>query len=214
MSTTFIMKSFFKNKIQAFTLVELLVVLGLFSGIATLALGSLLNVRTISAKLQSSQSVSDNLNLSVQTVMRDIKFGSEFYCSTTLPTNVLMVRKSCGYTTNGGKALVLSPGDAISPNDRVAFYVFDGVLYKDEYRQNSTTTDPMTSNDVIIKSITFFVEGAQTYDGMSDFGGVLDYRQPLVTMLISGTPVDRINSSNAPIFNVQSTVSVREIDNR
>ena len=205
---------FFKKNIQGFTLVELLVVLGLFSGIATLALGSLLNVRTLSAKLQSSQSVSDNLNLSVQTTMREIKFGSEFYCDTTLPTRVLMTRKSCGYTSNGGKVLILKPGDAASSTDRIAFYVKNGVLYKDDYRQGATSTDSMTSNDITIQSITFFVEGAQTYDGTSDVGGLLDYRQPLVTMLISGVPVDRMANTGLPAFNIQSTVSVREIDTK
>jgi hypothetical protein len=146
--------------------------------------------------------------------MREIKFGTEFFCDTTLPATIPTIRKNCGYTTNGGKVLIFKPGDQASTTDRTAFYVRNGVLYKDEYYQGSTSTLQMTANDVFVKSITFFVEGAQTYDGSNDFGNALDYRQPIVTMLVSGAAVNKVTNNVPVTFNIQSTVSVREIDNR
>ena len=68
-----------------FSLVEILVVLGLFSSIATLALGSLFNAQSLNGRLQETQAILDNINLSMQTITRDIRFGSEFYATTSVP---------------------------------------------------------------------------------------------------------------------------------
>ena len=79
------MKNFFKipqsPQIKAFSLVEILVVLGLFSSIATLSLGALFNAQAINAHLQATQAILDNINLSSQTITRDIRFGSLFHCN-------------------------------------------------------------------------------------------------------------------------------------
>ena len=69
---------FFKKTAKAFTLVEMLVVVGLFSSIATLSLGALFNAQTINGNLQKTQAILDNINLSIQTMTRDIRFGSDF----------------------------------------------------------------------------------------------------------------------------------------
>ncbi len=221
---------------KGFTLIEILVVVGLFSAIATLSLGSLFNAQTINGRLQDTQVILDNVNLSVQTIVRDIRFATEFYATTTvltavpgidggpttyrmtIPATLPSTRRNCVYGDGtSGKCNVLSfrSIDADHPDDRVVLYVESGVLYKKEIlHTGASTTYQMTANDIEIKSLTFFVKGAQTSDGSSDEGGAFDYEQPLVTLMISG--ITKPSKSTVPpaTFNIQTNISAREPDNQ
>lgn len=207
---------------KGFTLVELLVVLGLFSGIATVSLGALFNAQSVNAKLQESQAILDNINLSTMTVTRDIHFGSEFYCTNDLPltmATVPTVRKNCvragGGLSGGGTVLIFRPVDTATSSDRVAYYIKKGVLYKEDYPfQAASTTLQMTSNEVTIKSLTFYVDGAQTSDGSSDEANAFDYKQPLISFLLSGDTKPTRSSAPPVNFNIQTSISAREIDNK
>jgi type II secretory pathway pseudopilin PulG len=213
-------KKIFHIKIKAFSLVEILVVLGLFSSISTLVLGALFNAQAINGRLQETQAILDNVNLSTQTVTRDIRFGSDFYCATNVPTGAVTVpvtRKSCSYTDGvGGGVLIFRPADATTVNDRVVYYVTNGVLYKDEYRNGVASILQMTADDVVIETIKFYVDGAYTSDPLDteNEGGASDYKQPIVTLLISGIAKSS-NSNRTPVsFSIQTHVSSRELDNK
>lgn len=204
--------------VKAFTLVELLVVLGLFSSVATLSLGALFNAQAINGRLQETQSILDNINLSSQTVVRDIRFGSYFNCATALPYTLLevpVIRKDCAFGTSGGGVLIFRPADASDDRDRVAYYVKKGILYKEEYPYGgASTTLQMTADDVVINDLTFYVSGAYTSDGSNDYLGQSDFRQPLVTILISGNTKPRNAVVSPTSFSLQTTVSSRDLDNR
>lgn len=214
-------KSIIVHRIQricGFTLVELLVVLGLFSSIATLSLGTLFNAQTINGRLQETQAILDNINLSSQTIVRDIRFGSEFYCGVYMPAPLPLVRRDCAYGADGsagGHVLIFKSPDAINDKDRVSYYVKNGILYKDDYPfGGATTTQQMTSDDVNIISLIYYVEGAYTSDGSSDYGNLSDLKQPLITLLISGV-TKPANAAIIPTpFNLETVISVRDIDNK
>lgn len=202
--------------LEAFTLVELLVVLGLFTSIATLSLGALFNAQTINGRLQETQAILDNINLSTQTVIRDIRFGSDFYATSTLPSTIPTVRRNCMY---GGPdvcpVLIFRPSDAADDSDRIAYYVKNGVLYKDSYpKTGPQETLQMTSDEVTIKSLTFYVKGANTSDGSSDEFGLTDYEQPLIIMLITGVTKPSTRSIVPVVFSMQTSMSARELDNK
>jgi type II secretory pathway pseudopilin PulG len=204
------------KKIKGYSLVEILVVLGLFSSIATLSLGALFNAQSINARLQETQIILDNVNLSTQTITRDIRFGTEFYCATTLPSVVPTVRKNCtAKDTSGGAVLVFKPSDATNDLDRVAYYVKNGVLYKDVYPYlGSTTVLQMTSDDVNMSSLIFYVDGAQTSDGSNDDANAIDYKQPFITMILSGITKPSKASTPPSAFDIQTSISPRELDNK
>ncbi len=90
-----------KNKISGFTLVEMIVVLGLFSFLMTLATGVIYSTHAIGIKLQETQTILDNVNLSMDTMSRDIRYGSNFYCSNTLVVASSSLRKSCTFESGG-----------------------------------------------------------------------------------------------------------------
>lgn len=213
------MKKIHNATLSGFTLVELLVVLGLFSSIATLSLGALFNAQTINAKLLENQSILDNVSLSTQTMIREIRFGSNFNCDITLPastTTVPRIRKDCAFSaTTGGSVLLFRPADATDDRDRVAYYTKNGILYKEEYPYGSaSSTLQMTADDVVIKDLTFYVEGSYTSDGSSDYLGTSDLKQPLVRILFSGTTKPDSGSILPTPFTIQTSVSSRDLDNR
>jgi prepilin-type N-terminal cleavage/methylation domain-containing protein len=204
-----------------FSLVEILVVLGLFSSIATLALGSLFNAQSLNGRLQETQAILDNINLSMQTITRDIRFGSEFYATTSvpvLPGDVPTVRRNCEYgdgSTNGCSVLVYKSSDASNALDRTVLYLDNGVLYEKQFpHSGDPVTLQMTANNVSIDSLIFYVEGAQTSDGSNDENSAIDYKQPMITLLLSGvTKSEKTGVSSVP-FNLQTVISARDPDNK
>lgn len=214
------MKLILKVKtIQGYSLVEILVVLGLFSAISTLALGALFNAQSVNARLQETQAILDNMNLSSQTITREIRFGSDFYCATSLSVGAQSVpttRKNCLPGTTPGRVLIFKPSDAVNELDRVAFYVSGGVLYKDVYPyQGTTTVLQMTSDDVNVTSFTMYVDGANTSTGSNDEPvGAIDYKQPMITIFLSGVTRPAKSTTPPATFDIETVVSAREIDNK
>lgn len=203
-----------KIHIRGLTLVEILVVLGLFSGVATLALGALFNTQAINNKLTENQSILDNVNLSLQTIVRDIRYGTDFYCSSVVST-ATTTRRSCDYVSGGGNVLSFKSIEATNEDDRVTYYLQDGILYK---RVNSIISDPfahqITSKDVFITSFHFYVDGAYATDPtLSTDGSSIDYAQPKVTLLVSGRSKPLRPTAVPATFNIQTTISPRPLDN-
>ena len=210
------------KNVQGYSLVEILVVLGLFSSISTLSLGALFNAQSVNARLQETQTILDNMNLSTQTVTRDIRFGSDFHCEVTTPMGSISSiptvptnRKNCAPGSPQGTVLILKPSDATNDSDRIAYYVSNGVLYKDVYPYLGTTTVlQMTSDDIYITSLKFYVDGANTSDGSNDDLGLTDYKQPLISMFLSGVTRPARSTTPPATFDIQTAISAREVDNK
>lgn len=209
----------FKKILYGFTLVEILVVLGLFSAISTLGLGSLFNAQAINKRLQETQSILDNINLSSQTITREIRFGSNFYATTSLPANgtpAPITRRNCLYSLGiPCTVLFFTPADAVNSRDRVAYYVATGTLYKTTYPWGgASSTEQMTADDVTIRSLFFYLQGAQTSDGSNDDFGASDYEQPFITYLLFGTTRPMTISATSTRFNFETGITPRDLDAR
>ena len=72
----------------------------------------------------------------------------------------------------------------------------------------------MTSDDVNITSLTFYVDGAQTSTGVNDVGNAIDYKQPLITLYLSGVTRPAKASTPPASFDIETAISSREIDNK
>lgn len=205
--------------VRGFTLVEMLVVLGLFSFIMTLATSVLYSTQAINVKLQETQAVLDNVNVSLETMSRDIRYGSEFHCSSVLADPSFLLRQNCSYGTGGAKYLFFKPIDAASTNDRVAYYasttLTGKVILKDEYFANKpTATYEITADDVKIKGLVFYVSGADSTNGVKNVDNpTVDYLQPLVIFSISGETIPVKAGASSTSFIVETAVSSRVLDN-
>jgi prepilin-type N-terminal cleavage/methylation domain-containing protein len=206
----------FKKVRKGLTLVEILVVLGLFSGIVTLALGVLFNVQVINAQLQKTQTILDNANLSLLAMTREIRYGAAFYCTNTATSTGPLVRRDCSQATGSGTFLYFRPSDAERDNDRVGYFVSGGILYKVELPEvGASSTYQMTSSEVSIDSMKFYVDGALSGGSPSkNEGGVaVDYEQPLVSIFITGK-AKALTTKEVPVsFRLQTQVSPRMLDN-
>lgn len=69
----------FKKK-RAFTLVEMMVSLGIFSIVSVVALGSLVRIITANQKAQSLQSAMTNINFALEAMSRDLRVGTSYHC--------------------------------------------------------------------------------------------------------------------------------------
>lgn len=75
----------FSNKInkQGFTLLEMIVSLGVFSIIAVIAVGSLVRITSLNRQAQSLQSAMNNINYILESISREMRFGSTFSCTSS-----------------------------------------------------------------------------------------------------------------------------------
>lgn len=214
------------NKFKGFTLIEVLVAVSLFVTIVTLAMGALFQAQSINAKLQANQTILDGMNLSFETMTRDIRYGTIFYCDTFIPDPaVLMKRKSCPFDLSlisvPGTVIFFKPVDAVDPNDRIGYYASSSRIYKWIYSNGTIEIpQPITSEDVSIDVLQFYVTGANTTQQAVDNGNTEnattsspDNVQPVINVVATGKTVVEKNQNEQVKFELQSTVAPRGIDN-
>ncbi|MEK7646088.1 MAG: type II secretion system protein [Patescibacteria group bacterium] len=66
---------------SGFTLVEMIVSLGIFAVVATVSLGALVHIVSANKKAQTLQSAITNLNFALETMSREMRVGSTYFCS-------------------------------------------------------------------------------------------------------------------------------------
>ncbi len=181
-----------KNKKRAgssrfgFTLIEMLVSVGLFSVVLTVALGSILTIADANKKARSLMSVMGNLNFAVDALTRSIKTGSDI-----TDLNDCIVTSQVDYNAS-------DPGNA--PRQRVTYCWSVDANDKGSITKQVDlgATLPLTSPDVDIDYMNFGVYGNVEGD------------QPRVAINMEGTVTisPRVSSS----FTIQTTVSQRQLN--
>lgn len=203
---------------KGFTLVELMVSMAIFISVITIATGALFASQVVNTRLEQTQAILDGINLATEMMVRDMRYGFNFYCDTSVPSPMTSLRKNCEYP-GGGTVLIFRPSLPLSDStnerlDRVAYYIQDGILYKNEYPYGSLMrTYQITSNDVNITDLHFYSAGLNTTTGVGDYAGSYDYNQPLVTMVISGVTIPQKKTIQPVTFTVQTSGTSRALDN-
>lgn len=185
-------KYIFFSKInrRGFTLVEMIVSVGLFTVAMAMALTAIIGMVDANRNTQALKSVMNNLNVVMESISRDIKFGTTYYCSTATLVPDFGTYGDClngkliSYTSNKGEQVV---------------YRFFGNAIE---RLDVNRWIPMTAPEVVVENVQFFVYGA---DHMP-----VDGRQPRVFLVISGHA--GLKPSVQSRFNVQATISQRTPD--
>jgi type II secretory pathway component PulJ len=199
------------SSVPGFTLVELLVTMAVFITVITIATGALFSAQVVNTRLEQTQAILDGVNLATEIMVRDIRYGSLFYCDTALPNPIVQTRRECAYPSRG-TVLVFRPTIGLSGStdprqDRVAYYLVGGILYKNEYPYGSLVrTKQITSNDVNIQSLSFYSMGLQNTSNS-------DLNQPLITLVLSGVTIPKKAVIQPVSFSVQTSASSRMLDN-
>lgn len=228
-----------KNKLevftQGFTLIELLVAATIFSFIVITATGALFQAQHLSARVQQQQMVLDGVNLSMESMVRDIRYGYYYHCttgsfSTTTPPANFDLRTNCPLALDGtlpkGQAIIFHPVSMSNDGDRVAYYLASTTpLTSSIFKATCTViigvtctwasdVEQITGDDVYVDTLSFFSVGANsaTNDG-TNLGGSTDSIQPLLTILISGKTKPNKKRDVSVFFNIQHSVVSRVLDN-
>jgi len=176
-------------KKNGFTLIELMTAMSIFIVVMTVSVGSLINVFDANRKSRSLKTVINNLNLSVESMSREIRFGKNYHCGST--------------------GTLTQPQDCPSGDNFISFLSSDDVQIT--YQLNGQAIEKqvdgegyvaITAPEIVIDSLNFYALGTGTTGANSTL-------QPKVLMKIqshAGTGKSRSD------FTLQTMVSQRPLD--
>ena len=177
-----------QQKNMGFTLLELIVAIGVFIVVVTISLSAFLNVHDIQLKMSAFRAASDSLNFVVEAMAREIKEGVGHACRAG----------SCSddqYYDEIEFSTIDTPPKEIT-------YKFDNTSKSIKRKVDSGSLEPFTPDNVTINNLSFTVKG---FDSFPD-----DLQQPMVTISIEGKAgvKEKLKSK----INIQTTVSLRQLD--
>ena len=198
-------------------MIEMIVSLGLFAVVSTVVVGSLLVLISSNRQFQIEQSIMTNLSFAIDSMTREIRTGTAFYCEydfsqsfisdlnnkTTADTN------DCySYNFANFKAIsFVETGNSITSNigDRITYY-YDKSAKKIFRRVANNPARALTSSDVEITDMDIFVTGTDIFsNGLS--GNVF---QPTVTIYIEAQEKGAVSGNSK--YKLQTTVTQRMLD--
>ncbi len=191
---------------KGFTLIEMLVSVALFTIVMTVGLGVILSVVEGNKKTQSINSVVNNLNSSIDSMVRDMKTGLWYKCDANLP--VLPGVSTC--TDSSVSTPVLSFISTISGGERSVSYHFvpSNINGTPGYIEKTSCSAAgvcdavptrITSPEVNITDMRMYVKS-----------GLSGVDQPGILLIIGGTA--KINPATVSNFYLQTFVSRRVLN--
>lgn len=210
---------FQKSEDKGFTLIELVVAVGIFALVATLSVSSLLVLTATETRVFAVQTAQDNLRYALETMAREIRTGTCYRGGDTDPASVCFgiesplqpLTKNCTNThclqfrNAAGKEVKYDRGTGEGICRAASGSEFaGGCLIKSSADTSAdiSTADayPLTSPEVKIEDLEFYVSGEN--DG--------DAEQPRVTIILKASTKDKKGATVR--LDVQTTVSQLEQD--
>ncbi|MCA9366806.1 type II secretion system protein [Candidatus Kaiserbacteria bacterium] len=213
---------------SGFTLIEMIVSLGLFSIVITVAVGALLVLIANNKQLQQEQGVMTNLSFALDSMTREIRTGTKYFCesannksqlgkksmfkdSTDLDTLLLSTDvQDCWKGRGGGSAgnlhgiAFIEGGDSITGSGERILYFYDK-NNKSIYRKvGGNPAESIVSNGIEIVDFDLIVTGSTPLRTAA-----YELDQPAVTIYIKA--VDKQSPTAKPYY-VQTTIVQRTLD--
>jgi prepilin-type N-terminal cleavage/methylation domain-containing protein len=180
-----------------FTLVEMIVAVGLFAVVMVICVTTLFALVNANRKAQALQSVMNNLNISLDSMARTIRMGSAYHCGSSAPYTG--TRDCAAGDTNfvferyGGNTSIFTDQ---------WFYRYNSTNKQIEKSEDGGTTFyPITAPEVTIDDMTFYTIGTTRSDTV----------QPKVVIVIKGTAAAN-NAKTKSSFHIQAAATQRLID--
>ncbi len=205
---------------KGFTLIEVMIAVGLFVVIMVFGIGSVLSTNDAHKKSQSQRAVNDNLSFVIEDMSRNLRLGSNYRC----PINPGSLTASDGYTfsvssidaqtqdcTFGEESFSISFDpmnanfdDISDTTEQMGYFIFDdGAVYK----ASASTFDGSVHNFIRVTSPEVFVD--RTKSGFTVIGTETVGTQPRVIIRLAGTVTYK---NIVTPFDIQTTVSQRTLE--
>ncbi len=203
------------NLVGGFTLIEVMISIGLFTVVMIVGITAILRVNNTYRKARTQRSAVDNLSFMMEDMARNMRLGSHYRCINSLsdasPTNPLDIEKPLDTSAYPG-SLSSCLGIAFEPFDSPSTGDFgDQIIYLIDGDTIFKTTEGTTSDSFrAMNSIDLKINPALS--GFTIYGSDLDSTdgiQPSVLIRINGTV--RASGSETD-FNLQTTVTQRLLD--
>lgn len=187
---------------RGFSLVEMVVAVALFAVIMLVAIGALLALVDANRKARTLESVMNNLNISLDSMIRAVRMGTNYNCGSTLIPN-----PSTGADCETGATLLsFAPygSDETQQAERTV-YSFEvdaagaGRLYRSQ--DGGDNSIPITAQEIDIDEVTFYAIGTKPGD----------VTQPKVVVVVKGTAGGE-NLKTRTTFYIQATAVQRSLD--
>ncbi|HEY4486213.1 MAG TPA: type II secretion system protein [Candidatus Paceibacterota bacterium] len=172
---------------KGFTLIEMIVALGLFTVVILVGIGALTGMSAAASKTKATGIVIDNLNFALENMARGMRTGIDYHC--------------------GLDGTITEPADCATGSSAIAFRNDSNKTVI--FRKNGTSIErsidggaflSITSPEITIDTLTFFVEGAPSGDSL----------QPKVFIIVRGTA--GVREKDKTTFDIQTTISQRIFD--
>lgn len=180
-------KKYIKNQNKGFTLIELIVSLGLFTIVIMITTSAMLSMADLNSKVKTMRTAMDNLSLALESMSRDIRMGSVYTCNPSIPVSPLLSYGGVGTGCADGASVIAF----FSQDSKIMVYRLNGTTVQRSKNGGNTFLD-ITSANIEITKLKFYVLGA---------GAGKD--QPHVVISISGVT----KGSKPSSFTVQTTVT-------
>ncbi len=212
------------HKEGGFSLIEMIVSLGIFSVIVTTAVGALLVLISTNQKLQGEQSVMTNLSFALDSMTREIRTGYNYYCDSTYsneatggPENFFSDENSqedilgeqtqdCTSFPNGHRVYGVSffeGGNSVvgaGSSDRRILYYYDAAELTIKRRVGDSAAQSIISSGLEITAADFIVTGSSPQSTGENV-------QPTMTISIEAREV-----GEDKLYRLQTTVTQRTLD--
>lgn len=183
-----------EEKKNGFTLIEVIVSVGLFTVVMTVALGALLMVIDANKKAKGIKLVVNNINLAMEGMTRDLRVGHT-YCDDQSQSG-----SGSFCDSSGGTAQIFFTTDAGESGSSYRLYTGGGGKSIQRRIGSSGPYQDITGSDILVEEMQFYIQGTAI--------GPVDKVQPFVTIVVRGEirVGDLVDE-----FHLQSTVSQRKL---
>jgi prepilin-type N-terminal cleavage/methylation domain-containing protein len=197
------------HTVRGFSLIEMMVSVALFSIVMVVSTTALLSLIDANRKAQSLQSVMNNLNVSLDGLVRNTRMGSSFYCAnsgSSAPPSPVGVSDCDGSNQPAGNVFAFTPygKDPTNASQKWVYWYDTSVPASKRLRKSEDgglTFFPLTAPEVQIDDMKFYVIGTNSGDN----------QQPRLVMIMKGTAGSN-KAKTRSTFNIQATAVQRLLD--
>jgi len=190
-----------KKQQKGFTVIEMMVAVALFAVVMLVSAGALISLTTANRKAQALQSVMNNLNVTLDSMVRSMRAGSTFHCgpggSLSLPQDCSNGNTYFAFESHGGSSLTTTDQHVYSfvPPTGSA----NGYIQRSE--DGGATWVRITAPEISITDMQFYVVGTTRGDTV----------QPKAVIEVRGV-AGGLNTKLTSTFHIQATAVQRILD--